>query len=413
MRQFSAVPRRRLGAPTYFDLRLADLPAVESDLPHRQPFASNSIGPRVHDMFAGGATTHLSTPSPTSMPRCPRHLNNPCEICFDPGRGAYTPTRPRGASRTDPGAPVAQSGGISGLAEGVGIGSGLARSGTRGRTLLRRGTVPSSPPPASPPSPPDDDNDPRTRVQGSGSTVLAELVPRFVRLSALVALELRREVGASEEIGLGSGSGSGSGTGRSRAAVVPTARWYFLLAGLLTRAALEGYLSAGWRGLAPLQVLLGFGLGAASPHDAADEDDGAVPRSPALATEDNYVEFEPDGMPDLSDAIDVLFPSWRANAGKGGEIEDESGGGGKEGRGESSERAGSDRNDDAARFGGGEAEYAREMGQRFARVCKIDCPHSFNWPPFYFVASPFFVLCVCLRLSLDWWFSLSVPWVDN
>ena len=343
-------------------------------------------------MFASGAT-HLSTASSTSMPRCPRHLNHPCEICFDPGRGAYTTTRPRGVSHTDSGAPVAQGGGISGLAEGVGIGSGLARSGgTRGRTLLRRGTVLASSPPASPPSPPDDDDDSRTRSHDFGSVVLAELIPRFVRLSALVTLELRREVGGSEETGLGSGPSFDSGTGRSRAAVVPTAQWYFLLAGLLTRVALEGYLTAGWRGLAPLQVLLGFGLGAASPHDTADEDDGALPRSPALAAEvlqDKYVEFEPDGMPDLSDAVDVLFPSWRANAGKGGEIEDESGGGGKEGRGESSERVGGDRSEDAARFGGGEAEYAREMGQRFARVCKIDCPSFLQLARVLFVASPF------------------------
>ena len=271
----------------------------------------------------------------------------------------------------------------------MGIGSGLARSRTRGRTLLRRGTVPSPPPPSSPPSPTDDDNS-RTRAEGSGSTVLAELIPRFVRLSALVALELRREVGGSEEIGLGSGSGSGSGHGHSRAAVVPTVQWYFLLAGLLTRAALEGYLTARWRGLAPLQVLLGFGLGAASPHDAVDEDDGAVPRSPALSADDKYVEFEPDSMPDLSDAVDVLFPSRRAIAGKGGEIEDESGGGGKERKGESSERAGSDRNDDAARFGGGEAEYAREMGQRFARVCKIDCPLIPSIGPRFICCVPFF-----------------------
>ena len=34
------------------------------------------------------------------------------------------------------------------------------------------------------------------------------------------------------------------------------------------------------------------------------------------------------------------------------------------------DRVGSGRNDDEAMLCGGEGEYAREMGQRFARVCK-------------------------------------------
>ena len=358
-------------------------------------------------MFAAGAT-HPSTASPTSMPRCPRHLNHPCEICSDPGRGAYTTTtRPRGVSHTDPSAPVAQGGGISGLAEGAGIGGGLARSGT-GRTVLRRGVVPSPPPPL-------DDDDPGTRrAPGSGNTALAGLVQRFVRLSALVALELRQELGGSEEIGVASGSDSGSGPAHGhKAALVPTAQWYFLLAGLLTRAALEGYLTAGWRGLEPLQALLGFGLGGAASPD--EDGGGAVPRSPVLAADDKYVEFEPDGMPDLSDAVDVLFPSRRANYGKGGGIGDESGSGGEEGRGESSEGVGCGRNEDAARFGGGEAEYAREMGQRLARVCKIDCffllPSFGPTPPFYLSPPPIFMRCAyAYGFPFDWLFSI-VPWV--
>ncbi|KAH9990685.1 hypothetical protein BJV77DRAFT_1011520 [Russula vinacea] len=72
--------------------------------------------------------------------------------------------------------------------------------------------------------------------------------------------------------------------------------------------------------------------------------------------EDKYVEFEPDGMPDLADAVDVLFPGRRAHAERG-----ENNGG----------RVGSRMNDDAARAGGGEAEYAREMGQRLARFLDV------------------------------------------
>jgi hypothetical protein len=216
-----------------------------------------------------------------------------------------------------------------------------------------------------------------TPAQGAGNTILTGLIPRFVRLSALVALELGREIGA-EATGPGSGTSSASGTNNNDGprvpvpALVPTVQWYLLLAGLLTRAVFEGYLTAEWRGLEPLKVLLGFGLGGtAISHDADDDDDGAVRRSHAIAADEKYVEFEPDGMPNLSDAVDVLFPSRRANAGAGGGIGgDGSSDHGEEGRRGDGDRVGSDRNEDAAKLGGGEAEYAREMGQRLSRVCK-------------------------------------------
>lgn len=272
---------------------------------------------------------------------------------------------------------MAQGGGITGFAEGVGVGSGLVRSGSG--TLLRREII--SPPP---PLPLDDDETYPTdhlwtRTQGAGNTILTGLIPRFVRLSALVALELGREIGAEAT---GSGSGSVSGTNNNDdqkaaapagTALVPTVQWYLLLVGLLTRAVFEGYLTAEWRGLEPLRVLLGFGLGGvATSHDADDDGDGAVRRSRVIAADEKYVEFEPDGMPNLSDAVDVLFPSRRANAGAGGGIGGESSNGddGEEGRRGSGDRVGSGRNDYAAKLGGGEAEYAREMGQRLARVCE-------------------------------------------
>jgi len=216
-----------------------------------------------------------------------------------------------------------------------------------------------------------------TRTQGARDTILTGLIPRFVRLSALVALELGREIGA-EATGPGSGTSSGTNgqvTAPAATALVPTVQWYLLLAGLLTRAVFEGYLTAEWRGLEPLQVLLGFGLGgAAISRDVDDDDDGAVRRSHAIAADEKYVEFEPDGMPNLSDAVDVLFPSRRANAGAGGGVGDEvnsNGDGGEEGGRGNGDRVESGENDDAAKLGGGEAEYAREMGRRLARVCEI------------------------------------------
>jgi hypothetical protein len=264
---------------------------------------------------------------------------------------------------------VAQNGGITGFAEGVGVGSGLVRSG--GGTLLRREVI-SLPPPS---LLGDDETYPTdhlwTRSQGAGNTTLTELIPRFVRLSALVAIELGREIGA-EATGSGSGTNKNERAAAAPTPLAPTVQWYLLLAGLLTRAVFEGYLAAEWRGLEPLQVLLGFGLGGvAISHDADDDGDGAVRRSRATATDEKYVEFEPDGMPNLSDAVDVLFPSRRANAGAGGRgIGDESrdGDDGEEGR-VNGDRVGGGRKNNAAKLGG-EAEYAREMGQRLARVCE-------------------------------------------
>jgi hypothetical protein len=321
------------------------------------------------------------TASPSSSPRCPRHLHHSCEICIASDGGAQRTTRPRGANHADSNPTVAQGGGITGFTEGVGVGSGLVRSG--GGTLLRREII--SPPP---PLALDDDeiyltDHLRRRTQGARNTILTGLIPRFVRLSALVALELGREIGA-EATGSGSGSGTNNNDGQRAAApapaLVPTVQWYLLLAGLLTRAVFEGYLTAEWRGPEPLHVLLGFGLGGvAISHDADDDDDGAVRRSRATAADEKYVEFEPDGMPNLSDAVDVLFPSRRANAGTGGGIGDESSNDddGEEGRRGNGDRVGSGRNNDAAKLGGGEAEYAREMGKRLARVCK----NCFSSPP--------------------------------
>ena len=269
---------------------------------------------------------------------------------------------------------MAQGGGITGFAEGVGVGSGLVRSG--GGTLLRREII--SPPP---PVPLDDDETYPTdhlwmRTQGAGNIILTGLIPRFVRLSALVALKLGREVGA-ETTGAGAGT-SNNDCQRAAApngtALVPTIQWYLLLAGLLTRAVFEGYLTAEWRGLEPLKVLLGFGLGGIGmSHNVDDDDDGAGLRSCAIAADEKYVEFEPDGMPNLSDAVDVLFPSRRVNVGaRRGIVGDESchDDNGEEGRRRNGDRVGNCRNDDAAKLGG-EAKYALEMGRRLSRVCKI------------------------------------------
>jgi hypothetical protein len=313
-------------------------------------------------MFTAGVD--LGPPDSSPFLCCPRHLHQACEICVDSGRGA--PARPRGGSRASERTSVAQGGGISGFAEGAGVGGGLARPAFGG-TLLRRSV------------PPVDEarmaSGDAEAGAGGGNARLAELIPRFLRLSALVALELGREVGAEE-------NGHSSG----RIALAPTAQWYLLLAGLLTRALLEGYLTAGWTGLAPVQILLGVGLCSTATSDTTTM--SLPPPAAVAAADDEYVEFEPDGMPDLTDAVDVLFPSRSTNTDAGGGVGYENSAGGGEGSGSGS----------GAARGGGESEYAREMGQRLARVCTSPStarrvyPRLFR-PPFalYAYALPSFV----------------------
>ena len=91
-------------------------------------------------------------------------------------------------------------------------------------------------------------------------------------------------------------------------ALRPTRAWYFLLAGLLTRSALEGYMTGGWRGIEPLEVLLCVGLGLPPKTGPASprKDKGA-----ARDEGDPFAEFDPDDLPELEDAVKILFPSLR------------------------------------------------------------------------------------------------------
>ena len=156
---------------------------------------------------------------------------------------------------------------------------------------------------------------------GAGNTKLSSLVPRFIRLSALVAVELALEAQDEEEARSAKAKESPSWqsggytpptsptiTPRmspsslrsqekpSDSALLPTREWYLLLASLLTRAVLEGYLTAGWRGLDPVRCLLTVGLGMAE----GDHHDEPL---------DGFEEFDPDGLPTLREAMKVLFPS--------------------------------------------------------------------------------------------------------
>ncbi|ETW83342.1 hypothetical protein HETIRDRAFT_474499, partial [Heterobasidion irregulare TC 32-1] len=303
-------------------------------------YAPPSPSPRTRDMFLAGADPSTAN-SPPSL-RCPRHLHTGCDICVEAKDKA--PARPRGgtvaaaasaAGKAAVGGGVPQGGGLTGFKDGSGVGSGLARPGPRGSVLRRQ----------------------EGKTTGTGNTRLSELIARFVRLSALVSLELGREAGVGVSSGYDDASDEAQGHGQGREAgsaakgayaraLRPAREWYMLLAGLLTRAVLEGYLSAGWRQLAPVQVLMGVGLGLGDAGAGAGMDMGGAGAGGA----DEFAGFDPDELPDLEEAVRVLFPALRAHA------EAVAAGGG----------AGT-----CPRREGGEAEYEREMMARLARFFDV------------------------------------------
>ncbi|KAF9260033.1 hypothetical protein L218DRAFT_1079564 [Marasmius fiardii PR-910] len=310
----------------------------------RTPSSSRSKRPlrpnaRARTLYQSGADPETAN-SPPGL-RCPRHLHTSCEICVE-AKSSLRPLSVSGHKQSNPGSmgppgtsfingigtgstwnswkgtPIGiapDGGGISGWQDGSGIGSGLLRPGVQG-TLLRRRSR-------------DGESGSEDSSSGRGATKLSELIPRFLRLSALVAAELGREVREAREVEgalVDSGESSDSeddedeGSGgeddgigttphvggeESHAhlhnrfylhALRPSREWYLLLAGLLTRAALQGYLSAGWRGTDAVECLMTIGLGL-GPDSGAEDPDA------------DWEEFEPDELPSLIDSVKMLFPS--------------------------------------------------------------------------------------------------------
>ena len=260
-------------------------------------------------------------------------------------RAASTPT---GSSPGDTGTAGHHSsgnvfslgGGVTGWQEGSGIGSGLARPGPRG-TLLRRASDAYRQHPS---------NTGGESTYQMANTKLAEFVVRFLRLSALVAMELGRE--AVEDRSSVDGNREGrreedpnhltprpptlspqamfrdlrslpnrppSDINSYGNALRPSREWYFLLAGLVTRTVLEGYITGGWVGIEPLEVLLGIGLGispmpegilnGSSNGDPAGHSGPGSP--PKKKDREPFLDFDPDDLPELDDAARILFPTLR------------------------------------------------------------------------------------------------------
>ena len=93
-----------------------------------------------------------------------------------------------------------------------------------------------------------------------------------------------------------------------------------LLIGLLTRAALEGYLTGGWRGTDAVDCLLTVGLGIV---DAPENQDQNGPTNGSGGSEkqvnddsevgDEFKWFDPDCFPSLREAARIMFPGLQAS----------------------------------------------------------------------------------------------------
>lgn len=261
--------------------------------------------------------TDPSTANSPPALRCPRHLHTGCEICVvakqlvkAPGGpvkgragawGGETTSRPPkiGSGKSMGGS----GGGITGWQDGSGIGSGLSHSGINGSVLRRKSKWLQQ-----------DAEDAGYAGSGAGNTRLSELIPRFLRLSALVATELGQELGDDEceresqgERSVRAPSASPQSSMHARKAqseseaspLRPSRDWYMLFAGLLTRAALEGYLTGGWRGPAAASCLLSVGIGMSDDASLSDDDEGELV----------FDWFDPDDLPTLKEAAQIMFPS--------------------------------------------------------------------------------------------------------
>ncbi|RDX57180.1 hypothetical protein OH76DRAFT_1334876 [Lentinus brumalis] len=310
----------------------------------------------IRSLYAIGSDPDASN-APPSL-RCPRHLHMSCEICVEAktqfnvrsgqSRGRSTTGRAGSTTGNSPGDGSSMSNGaviataVSGWQDGSGIGSGLARPGPHG-TVLRRPSMPNGIPG-------------HGAVPTMHNTKLADLIPRFLRLSALVAMELGRE--ATEDRASVDGGDRRDEDGHPGAPLTPrpmpmspqtsprvsaqrhpsdssfhfnafrpSREWYYLFAGLLTRAVLEGYLTAHWRGIEPLEVLLGLGLamspqmvranGSMRPPESATPSSSATAGRASGSGDPGFTEFDPDDLPELDEAAKVLFPSLRDPMGGG------------------------------------------------------------------------------------------------
>ncbi|TFK49711.1 hypothetical protein OE88DRAFT_1662319 [Heliocybe sulcata] len=313
---------------------------------YQQPRAS-SLEPdeRAVRLYAAGARPRFTNTTYTYPPpstRCSRHLYSGCPICLE------LSTRPA----------------TTRFGFAPGLSCSLVRAEWKGKYRTRNGA---------------------SVADCEKEESLAEVVVRFIRLSALVATELAREVGHigvdeedsgdegedGEEEASKSPEGAGetstspptqggfptppfppqqqvvstqytvpapvangstvlassasSTSSTMQPALQPTREWYVLLMGLLTRAALEGYLVGGWEGYKAIECVFGVGLGLQPAGGVGSAYwNGKESKEDEVEEEEELAKFEPDDLPELVNAVKILFPSLRYKDGPGSKPQPES-----------------------------------------------------------------------------------------
>ncbi|KAL4074847.1 hypothetical protein V8B97DRAFT_2089341 [Scleroderma yunnanense] len=289
-----------------------------------------TLASRARSMYMEGAD-HSTAHASLGL-RCQRHLHSGCEICVEAkqtfkipggiGRGRVIPmvggvNSTSRVSHLSSGKNIWGNVGVTGWQDGSGIGSGLAQPDINGSVLRRKSKCTTT----------DGEHEPSGHTCSSGNPRLLEIIPRFLRLSALVAVELGRELGeeaygvlqseptetrTADEASIPTPSSpSTMSPRRSRveveaAPLPPSIEWYMLLSGLLTRAALEGYLVSGWRGADAAECLLSIGRGINDKVEISEEENLGDPA---------FEWFDPDDLPGLKEAMRILFPSLRGVSG--------------------------------------------------------------------------------------------------
>ena len=87
----------------------------------------------------------------------------------------------------------------------------------------------------------------------------------------------------------------------------PTREWYALLASLLTRAVLEGYLLKGWKGTFAAETLLSLGLSDGLRSEKLGEKEVSNGFEPAEGELPMVNKLDPDGLPSVLEAGRILF----------------------------------------------------------------------------------------------------------
>jgi hypothetical protein len=253
----------------------------------------------------------LSAGAQVDPSRCSRHTRAACGIC--PPLALSTPSAPTVAVVDDT---RAGSASMPSAARRITVLRSRAGAVAPGTHLVRRQMRDKS-------RAKSDSGLPSLVFVPVGTTPLVDLLPRFLRLSALAAVELATEEAESaaasaidtqsayggEGVGdsiLGQGGGSGMGGGGTGMLgnVVPwspTKEWFMLLAGLATRAVIEGYTIGGWQGFQPAQTI--FSIGMPRTIGAFEEPDQP----------DEFAWFEPDELPGLKEAVRTLFPNYEGD----------------------------------------------------------------------------------------------------